>query len=193
AAVGEINQAHLVEAMVGAAPQRVTEIAAPTRVVVATRPRLEISHLHIPATEGPVQDVSFSVSMGECVGLVGLQGSGTTTVADAVVGLVKPGSGEIRLDGKPIRAGKVHATLQKGVAYVPQDRHARGFVPYLGVGENLTLSILDGLSSLGIVSRSNRDRVAADLVEQLGIVTSGFDQQYMQLSGGTQQKVVVGR
>ena len=133
------------------------------------------------------------MSPGECVGLVGLQGSGTSTVADAVVGLVKPESGEIRLDGKPIRTGKVHATLQKGVAYVPQDRHARGFVPYLGVGENLTLSILDRLSSLGIVSRSSRDRVATDLVEQLGIVTSGLDQQVVQLSGGNQQKVVVGR
>jgi simple sugar transport system ATP-binding protein len=191
--VVEINQERLVEAMVGVTPQLATEITPQMRVTSSNRPLLEISHLHIPATLGPVYDVSFSVRPGECVGLVGLQGSGTSTVADAVVGLVKPGSGEIRLNGKPIHAGTVHATLQKGVAYVPQDRHARGFVPYLGVGENLTLSILDRLSSLGIVSRSSRDRVAADLVEQLGIVTSGLDQQVMQLSGGNQQKVVVGR
>jgi len=193
APVGEIKQDRLVEAMVGVTPQQTTQITPQLQAPSSTQPLLEISHLQIPATLGPVQDVSFSVSPGECVGLVGLQGSGTSTVADAVVGLVKPGSGEIRLDGKPIHAGKVHATLQKGVAYVPQDRHARGFVPYLGVGENLTLSILDRLSSLGIVSRSRRDRVAADLVEQLGIVTSGLDQQVMQLSGGNQQKVVVGR
>ncbi len=193
APVGDIKQERLVEAMVGVTPQQTREITPQLRVTSSTRPLLEISHLHIPATLGPVQDVSFSVSPGECVGLVGLQGSGTSTVADAVVGLVKPESGEIRLDGKPVRSGKVHTTLQKGVAYVPQDRHARGFVPYLGVGENLTLSILDRLSNLGIVSRSSRDRVAADLVEQLGIVTSGLDQQVMQLSGGNQQKVVVGR
>jgi simple sugar transport system ATP-binding protein len=191
--VGEIKQERLVEAMVGVTPQQTREITPQMRTTSSTRPLLEISHLHIPATLGPVQDVSFSVSPGECVGLVGLQGSGTSTVADAVVGMIKPGSGEIRLDGKPIHVGKVHATLQKGVAYVPQDRHARGFVPYLGVGENLTLSILDRLSSLGIVSRSSRNRVAADLVEQLGIVTSGLDQQVKQLSGGNQQKVVVGR
>jgi simple sugar transport system ATP-binding protein len=137
--------------------------------------------------------VSFSVSSGECVGLVGLQGSGTATVADAVVGLVKPASGDIILDSKPIRGGKVHATLRQGVAYVPQDRHARGFDPYLGVGENLTLSILDRLSRWGIVSRSKRDRVATGLVEQLSIVTSGLNQWVGQLSGGNQQKVVVGR
>ena len=191
--VGEIRQDRLIEAMVGVAPQRATEIAAPLRVIASDRPRLEISHLHIPATLGPVQDVSFSVSAGECVGLVGLQGSGTATVADAVVGLVKPVAGEIRLDGKAIHAGKVDATLQQGVTYVPEDRHARGFVPYLGVGENLTLCILDRLSNWGIVSRSGRDSVAVGFVEQLGIVTSGLDQKVGQLSGGNQQKVVVGR
>jgi simple sugar transport system ATP-binding protein len=193
APVGEIKQDRLIEAMVGVAPQRATEIAAPLRVIAPARPRLEISHLRVPATLGPVQDVSFSVSPGECVGLVGLQGSGTATIADAVVGLVKPASGEITLDGKPIQAGKVHATLRQGVTYVPEDRHARGFVPYLGVGENLTLCTLDQLSNWGIVSRSSRDRVAANLVEQLGIVTSGLDQRAGQLSGGNQQKVVVGR
>src|SRR3989442_8674194 len=179
--------------MVGVAPQRATEIAATMLVIAPPRRRIEISHLRVPATLGPVQDVSFSVSPGECVGLVGLQGSGTATIADAVVGLVKPVSGEIRLDGKPIHAGRVDATLRQGVTYVPEDRHARGFVPYLRVGENLTICILDRLSSRGIVSRSGRDRVAASLVEQLGIVTSGLDQQVEQLSGGNQQKVVVGR
>src|SRR5258708_11506726 len=179
--------------MVGVPPQGATEIPAPLRVIASARPRVEISRLRVPATWGPVQDVSFSVSPGECVGLVGLQGSGTATVADAVVGLVKPVSGEIRLDGKPIHAGRVHATLRQGVTYVPEDRHARGFVPYLGVGENLTLDILDRLSHWGIVSRSARNRVAAGLVEQLGIVTSGLDQQVGQLRGGDQRKVVVGR
>src|SRR5207248_11117633 len=93
----------------------------------------------------------------------------------------------------PTHAGKVDETLRQGVTYVPEDRHARGFVPYLGVSENLTLCILDRLSSWGIVSRSGHERVAASLVEQLGIVTSGLDQPVGQLSGGNQQKVVVGR
>jgi simple sugar transport system ATP-binding protein len=191
--VAEIKQDRLIEAMVGVAPQRATEVAASIRVIESAQPRLEISHLRVPATLGPVQDVSFSLSQGECVGLVGLQGSGTATVADAVVGLVKPVSGEIKLDGKPIQAGRVDVTLRQGVTYVPEDRHARGFVPYLGVGENLTLGILDRLSNWGIIARSGRNRIAHGLVEQLGIVTSGLDQQVGQLSGGNQQKVVVGR
>ena len=191
--VGEIKQGRLVEDMVGVATERVTEIVAPIRVVSSDKPRLEISHLHVSTTLGSVLDVSFSVSSGECVGLVGLQGSGTATVADAVVGMVNPQSGNIKLEGKPIHLGKVSETLRQGVAYVPQDRHARGFDPYFGVGENLTLSILDRISRWGIVSRSKRDRVASDLVKQLSIVTSGLNQWVGQLSGGNQQKVVVGR
>ncbi|MBV9257074.1 MAG: sugar ABC transporter ATP-binding protein, partial [Ktedonobacteraceae bacterium] len=119
--------------------------------------------------------------------------SGTSTVADAVVGLLKPVSGEIKLDGKSIHTGRVGTTLQQGIAYVPEDRHARGFVPYLGVGENLTLCILDRLSSWGIISFSRSDRVANSLMDQLSIVTSGLGQRVGQLSGGNQQKVVVGR
>jgi simple sugar transport system ATP-binding protein len=193
APVGEIKQDRLVEAMVGETPQQAAGNIAPNRATAMERPRLEISHLHVVARQGPVQDVSLAVSAGECVGLVGLQGSGTATVADAVVGLLKPAAGEIKLDGKPVRAGKVDATLQQGIAYVPEDRHARGFVPYLGVGENLTVTILDRLSRWGIVSLARRDQIATDLVQQLGIVTSGLDQKVGQLSGGNQQKVVVGR
>ena len=191
--VNAIKQESLVEAMVGSAPQQMTEHAAPTRISTTERPRLAISHLHVPSTLGPVQDVSLTVSAGECVGLVGLQGSGTATVADAIVGLVKPASGEITLDGKPLPPGRVDQSLQQGIAYVPEDRHARGFVPFLGVGENLTLSILTRLSNWGLVSRSAHVRAATELVDQLSIVSSGLAQPVGQLSGGNQQKVVVGR
>lgn len=205
APVAEIRQDRLVEAMVGAASQvsqasqyasqhaSAAGIPLAAREMPPTRQRLEISHLYIPATQGPVLDVSFSVGQGECIGLVGLQGSGTATIADAVVGLIKPVSGTIMLNGKPLPSGKVDATLKQGIAYVPEDRHARGFVPFLGVSENLTLSILDRLSKRGIVSRSRSHQLAAGLVRQLGIVTSGLEQRVGQLSGGNQQKVVVGR
>ncbi len=191
--VREIKQERLIEAMVGTAPQHTVEISAPVQVSASTLPRLEVSHLQVPATLGPVYDVSFAVKPGECVGLVGLQGSGTSTVADAVVGLLKPASGEIKLNGKPIHTGDVGATLQQGIAYVPEDRHARGFAPLLGVGENLTLCVLDRLSSWGVISFSRRDVLATGLMKQLSIVTSGLDQRVGQLSGGNQQKVVVGR
>jgi simple sugar transport system ATP-binding protein len=191
--VSDIKQDRLVAAIVGIAQQQKATSADSLINSVSAPPKLEVAHLAFPATSNPVEDVSFSVSPGECVGLVGLQGSGTTTVADVVVGLAKPAAGEVKLDGKPIQTGRVDATVRRGVAYVPEDRHARGFIPYLGVDENLTVSILDRLSRWGIVSSSARNQVAAQLVEQLGIVTNGLDQQVGQLSGGNQQKVVVGR
>jgi simple sugar transport system ATP-binding protein len=191
APVSAIGQNHLIEAMVGGAPQQAETISALCRT--DSGPRLEVSHLSIPASQGRVDDVSFAVGPGECLGLVGLRGSGTVTVADAIVGMIKPASGEMRLNGKPIPLGEVSATLRAGMTYVPEDRHARGFVPYLGVGENLTMSILDRLAKWGIVSRAARSAVATDLVDQLGIVTSDLDQPVGQLSGGNQQKVVVGR
>ncbi|HET8846009.1 MAG TPA: sugar ABC transporter ATP-binding protein, partial [Ktedonobacteraceae bacterium] len=186
--VAATMQEHLVEAMVGAVTQRAA--VAPERITLPERPRLEVSHLHVP---GAVQDISFTLSAGECVGLVGLQGSGTVTVADAIVGLVKPTAGEIQLDGTALPMGRIDATLQRGIAYIPEDRHARGFVPYLGVGENLTFCVLDRLSHWGLVSDSERNRLATGLVDQLSIVTNGLNQQVGQLSGGNQQKVVVGR
>jgi simple sugar transport system ATP-binding protein len=192
-AVSEIKQEQLVAAMVGVVPQRAAETTVAVQVSASTPPRLEVSHLHVSALLGPVSDVSFVVKPGECVGLAGLQGSGTSTVADTIVGLLKPTAGEIKLDGKPVHTGGVSATLQQGIAYVPEDRHARGFVPLLGVGENLTLCILDRLSNWGIISRSRSNLVATNLKEQLSIVTSGLDQRVGQLSGGNQQKVVVGR
>jgi simple sugar transport system ATP-binding protein len=193
APVNEITQERLVEAMVGNAPQRGEKPVTAASPGAAEHPRLVVSHLHVPATLGPVQDVSFTVSAGECLGLVGLQGSGTATVADAIVGLVKPASGEITLDGQPLPAGRVDLALQQGMAYVPEDRHARGFVPFLGVGENLTLSILPRLARWGIISRSADKQIARELKDQLGIVSSSLEQQVGQLSGGNQQKVVVGR
>jgi len=193
ARVSEIAQDRLVEAMVGGASRRVRASSTPASGSAPARPMLEITRLRVLTNLGPVQDVSLSVASGECVGLVGLQGSGTVTVADTVVGLVKPTSGEIKVDGQRLPPGRVDATLRRSVAYVPEDRHVRGLIPYLGVRENLTLTILDHLSRWGLVSRDADERVAADLLDQLGIVTSGLDQPVGQLSGGNQQKVVVGR
>jgi len=87
----------------------------------------------------------------------------------------------------------VGAVLERGVGYVPQDRHARGFAPQLGLDENVTLALLDRLSRWGIVRRAARTRVAADQVEKMQIVASSLRQPVASLSGGNQQKVTVGR
>jgi simple sugar transport system ATP-binding protein len=194
--VGDIGKEHLVGAMIGSAPPRhASEIEAVEKRGQLGAVKLEVADLVVASRGGPVAGIDFLVRTGECLGLVGLDGSGSATVADAVVGLVKPASGAIRVHGVAVPFGKVDAVLKRGVGYVPQDRHARGFAPQLGVGENLTLTILDRVSAgvLGIVSFANRDRVARVQVEKLQIVAGSLEQPVSSLSGGNQQKVVVGR
>jgi simple sugar transport system ATP-binding protein len=193
--VSGISQANLVAAMVGSAPpRRATEIEAARTQAEPGVIRLQTEHLVVLSRAGSVADVSLSVRAVVCVGLVGLDGSGTATVADAIVGLVKPRSGTIAINGSPVRQGKVDATLRRGVGYVPQDRHARGFAPQLGVGENLTLAVLDRLAGrFGLMSFARRDAIAQRQAEQLQIVARSLQQPVSSLSGGNQQKVVVGR
>jgi simple sugar transport system ATP-binding protein len=189
--VAELDDAQLVAAMVGAAlarSERVAPPAAPDR-----KPRLRVEGLCASSSLGEVEDVGFAVAPGECLGLFGLRGSGIATVADAIVGLVQPSAGSIAVDGEALPAGKVDVAFAHGVGYVPEDRHARGFVPLLGVAENLTLPLLDRLSRFGLVSGSRRDAAARRLSQQLEIVARDPAQPVGELSGGNQQKVVVGR
>jgi simple sugar transport system ATP-binding protein len=194
--VADISQAELVAAMVGSAPpRRVSEIEA-----VKTRREpgellLEVSDLVVRSRGGSVDGVSIALRAGECLGLVGLDGSGSATLADAVIGLIKPEAGTVKVHGKVVPSGKVDAMLKRGVGYVPQDRHARGFAPQLGIGENLTLTVLDRVAPgmLGVVRTKERDRIARGQVQKLQIVASSLEQPVSSLSGGNQQKVVVGR
>ena len=194
--VGDVSQENLVAAMVGSAPpRRATQIEAVKKTGDPGERRLQVTHLSVSSRLGAVADVSLEVRAGECVGLVGLEGSGSSTVADAIVGLVKPAAGVIELNGRAVPRGRVDVVLHRGVGYVPQDRHARGFAPQLGVAENLTLAILDRVSQplLGVVSFRERDRIAQEQARKLQIVAQSLDQPVASLSGGNQQKVVVGR
>ena len=178
--VGDIGQAQLIAAMVGSAPpRRATEIAA-ARTTDLGEVGLEVKGLNVASRSGSVYDVDLTVRGGECVGLVGLRGSGSSTVGDAVAGLVKPRSGSVAARGT--------------VGYVPQDRHQRGFAPQLGVDENLTHTVLRRISGrFGVVSNRRRTEVATREVQRLQIVARTLDQPVSSLSGGNQQKVVVGR
>ncbi|HKB17628.1 MAG TPA: sugar ABC transporter ATP-binding protein [Candidatus Dormibacteraeota bacterium] len=193
--VGDISQGNLVAAMVGSAPpRRATEIEAVGKVGSLAGTKLEVKQLTVGSRGGSVYEVDLSVRAGECVGLVGLRGSGTATVADAVVGLIKPRQGSIAIEGSVVPLGSVHATLRRGVGYVPQDRHARGFSPQLGVDENLTHAVLDRIADrFGFVSARRRTEIAQDEAQVLQIVARSLDQPVSSLSGGNQQKVVVGR
>ncbi len=189
--VAALDQAAVVDAMVGSA---VVPVAQPDTGASTDAPvRLQIRELSVRSPGGSVEKVSLSLHAGECLGLVGLRGSGNATVADVVAGLVKADDGGVLVDDAAPRASDGDSSRTRGIGYVPEDRHARGFVSLMGVDENLTLPILTSISRLGVISSRQRESVARDLRTRLSIVSSTGRQLVGELSGGNQQKVVAGR
>lgn len=154
---------------------------------------LEVDQLQAETVRGQVDGISLEVRAGECVGLVGLRGSGTTVLADAIAGLVTPTSGEIRVNGTVLPPGRPDNAMKQGVGYIPEDRHARGFIPLMGVDENITMSVLDRFVRRGFLVPALRLKAARELCTRLNVVSAGATQPVGELSGGNQQKIVVGR
>lgn len=144
------------------------------------------------AARGSFQDVGFQVAAGEVVGLAGHRGSGNRQVAEALLGAIDR-QGEVRVAGRVLPPGRVHTAIQAGVGYVPGDRHRQGLVPALGVDDNIGMPRLYGLRLAGLISPATRRRLAERLIELVGVVPPRPSLPVGGLSGGNQQKVVLGR
>ncbi|GAA5765599.1 galactose/methyl galactoside import ATP-binding protein MglA [Streptosporangium roseum] len=143
--------------------------------------------------EGEFTDVSFEVRAGEVVGLAGLVGAGRTEVARSIFGADAYDSGEVLVNGRPLARGDVHAAMEAGLGLVPEDRKGQGLVLGADVGENLGLVTLRRASRGGFVDRQGQRRAAAEVARQLGVRMSGLGQEVRTLSGGNQQKIVIGK
>jgi len=137
--------------------------------------------------------VSFSVHRGEVVGIYGLVGSGRTRLAKAVFGLSGADSGEIRVNGEVRTIGAPADGIEAGIAFVPEDRRVLGLVPVLDVGKNLTLARLKALSGRAFIDGSREHQLIRKNVRDLNIRTASIRTQVSALSGGNQQKVVLGK
>jgi rhamnose transport system ATP-binding protein len=142
---------------------------------------------------GVFSDISFQVRAGEIVGLAGLVGAGRTEVARAVFGIDPYDSGTVELSGKPVKPRSPQASIDAGMAFVPEDRRKQGLVMELSVAKNTTLTLRHQLSRFGLVS-SGRERAAAeDWSSRLQVKTGSQDLPVSTLSGGNQQKVVLAK
>ena len=156
----------------------------------AGMPGLEVRGLLAPGLSAPV---SFSVQGGEVLGLYGLRGSGRTALLRALFGLVRRRAGEIRLRGEPLNGRTTAAIMAQGMGWVCRDRKIQGVVPTMTVAENLTLASLDRLSRAGFIDRGREAREVAEQVSRLGIRPPDANAGIGTLSGGNQQKVMLGR
>ena len=129
--------------------------------VEGKRPLLEVSHL---SRTNEFNDVSFVLHEGEVLGLTGLLGSGRTELAVALFGLTQPDSGEIRIDGLPVRIGSAEEAIHLGLGYVPEDRIRQGLVIGQSIGANIILSTSrQVLNRFGLIDVARTDATNPEL------------------------------
>jgi len=139
------------------------------------------------------EEVSLTVRRGEIVGLYGLIGAGRSEFVQTVFGRFPSSGGEVFWQGKPVRIHNERDAIRRGMALVPESRRDQGLCLNLGVGTNLNLSIFDRLSRGPLIDQ-RRERVAAERqMADLRIVAAGRGAPAASLSGGNQQKLVVGK
>ncbi|MFI7025002.1 sugar ABC transporter ATP-binding protein [Micromonospora sp. NPDC049900] len=187
APVAQLGRSDLVAAMTG---EDVTMPEADHRPLAADASVL-LSVRDLTTASGA--RLSLDARAGEVVGIAGGGGSGKVEVAEAIVGLARAAGGTVVVDGRTLRPGSVPDALDAGVGLVPQDRHREGLVPLLSIAENVTMTVPDRVVRRGLISPARRDALARDTIADLAIKASGPQVPVSDLSGGNQQKVVMGR
>ena len=190
AKVGEVpastGTSELVRMMVGRSLRR----QYPRRHREPGEVALEVREL---TRRGAFEGVSFTARAGEIVGLGGMVGAGRTELVRAVFGADLYDRGEVRVSGRKLRRGSTAAARRAGLALVPEDRAGQALVPNASIAENLGLATLAQRSRLGVVARGAQRAGAERTARELGIRAGHFGQPVSSLSGGNQQKVVIGR
>jgi ABC-type sugar transport system ATPase subunit len=166
------------------------------------RPRgeklLEVRGLTLPWPEHPrgyrLRDISFDLHAGEIVGIAGLMGAGRTELLEVLFGAADDTwTGTIRLHGKPVRFRHPGEACEARVAMVTEDRKRLGLFPDLDVAGNVSLCALEGALRNGLLSRTAEEDLAAGPVRDTGVKTPGLHAAITGLSGGNQQKCIIGR
>lgn len=186
---GEFTVAWIVERMLGKAG------GAPIRRTPQPgRPVLSITDLEVRRSNGMLaaDQSALEVRCGEVTAIYGLLGAGRTELLEAICG-ARPASGKISIDGEDIAGLALRERLARGVQFVPEDRQGEGIFPNLAVAPNLTMSVLNRFTRRGVTSRPDELALARGMIGQLGVKTASALNPIGALSGGNQQKVLIGR
>ncbi len=159
---------------------------------------LEVEKLSRPwpghAKEWRLKDISFELRRGEIVGFAGLMGAGRTELLECIFGSSEDQPiGQIRLEGMDVAFRHPEEAMDAGIALVSEDRKRFGLFGHMSVRENISMCTLREHARSGLVSRSSEDRAVAASIEQLAVKTSGPEAAITSLSGGNQQKTIIGR
>lgn len=142
---------------------------------------------------GKFTNITFNVRAGEILGLAGLMGAGRTEIARAIFGLDEWDEGEIHVNKEAVRVKSPREAIDRGIGYVSEDRKGLGFIPRMSVKDNITLSSMNNHRKGFFINTQSEQSVTEQLIADLRIKTAGTGQKVTYLSGGNQQKVVIGR
>ena len=184
--IKDVTQNDLVKLMVGRAIDQIF----PKRQTNLGETVLEVSEFS-NATE--FADVNFSLCKGEILGFYGLVGAGRSETMQALFGISKALTGEIKVKGEVVHITSPAEAIAKGISYVPEDRQVQGAILQMGVRENTTLASLEKHVSKGLLSDESERNTTRDLGRALQVKASSWDQRIGNLSGGNQQKVVIAK
>nr|WP_199544386.1 sugar ABC transporter ATP-binding protein [Paraburkholderia kururiensis] len=186
APTGELSTSAIVAKMVGRDLESFYPKAdvAPGEVLLAVRGLTRI---------GVFKDISFEVRAGEIVALAGLVGAGRSEVARAIFGIDPLDAGEIRIAGKPLAPGRPAAAVKAGLALVPEDRRQQGLALELSIARNASMTVLGRLVRHGLISASREMQLASQWGKRLQLKAGDLNAAVGTLSGGNQQKVVLGK
>jgi len=159
---------------------------------------LKVEHLSLPwpghARQWRLKDISFELRRGEVLGIAGLMGAGRTELLECLFGAApEPYQGQMLLRGQPVRFRHPREACAAGVALVTEDRKRLGLFPAMNVAENISLCILPRTGAAGVINRRREWSWAAEAVQRLAIKTAGLAAPITSLSGGNQQKCILGR
>ncbi len=152
---------------------------------------LEVKDL---SKRGNFKDINFELAAGEILGITGLLGSGRTELAQALFGVNPAETGQIAIEGKPMKVHAVQEAIDAGIAYVPENRLVEGLIMQQSVGKNIVITVLERLlNRLGLIDSDKMESSIQKWVDELSIKVPSVDSPVQTLSGGNQQRVVLGK
>ncbi|HBO38914.1 MAG TPA: sugar ABC transporter ATP-binding protein [Pasteurellaceae bacterium] len=153
----------------------------------------ETLHVRNLGRDNVVKNINFSVCKGEVLGISGLVGSGRTELFRLIAGLDKPTSGEVLIRGKPVSSNNIHAAIKNGIGLVPEDRKKEGILRDRSVAINMAISAMRNFSQMGFIKNGYLRSTAYKIMSELKLKPLDVDRTIGTLSGGNQQKVIIGR
>jgi ABC-type sugar transport system ATPase subunit len=181
----ETSEGQLISMMIG---KEVGNLYPTNKKSISDQTTLKVKDLQL----GKKHHVSLELKKGEILGVFGLMGSGTHTLAERLFGL-KKGKGQIWMNGKSIKINSPRDAMDHQIAFVPPDRHRQGLVKELSIRNNISMPILKNLSDRFMIQQQKEIDLGEDYRQKLQIKTPHLNQLVELLSGGNQQKVVLAK